>query len=426
MAVRVGSARIDERGKATGGKAGDQTKGEVSTQAWYKHSKGWVVLRAKDDTVRSKIAEAMEAACANNHIGYDQSQRNTLYTAVQGKGFDPSKVTTDVETDCSALVRVCLAYAGIQVADFSTATEKSVIEKTGKFEVITAAGTCNSSTNLKRGDILVTKTKGHTVVVLDNGANVTVVAAPTPVANVAKTIWDFLKGKGLTECGIAGLMGNLKAESGLKPTNVQNSYEAKLGMNDETYTVAVDNGSYTNFEKDAAGYGLAQWTYHTRKAGLLKAAKAAGKSVGDLNVQLNYLWTELQGYKKVLAVLQTATTVRAASDAVLVDFEKPANQTEAVKVKRASYGEEYYKQFATGKQSVSAPAPAAGFKPYTVRVTASALNIRAGAGVEFNKVGCLGKGEIYTIVEEKMNGSTKWGKLKSGAGWISLAYTKRV
>ena len=298
MAVRVGSARIDERGKATGGKAGDQTKGEVSTQAWYKHSKGWVVLRAKDDTVRSKIAEAMEAACANNHIGYDQSQRNTLYTAVQGKGFDPSKVTTDVETDCSALVRVCLAYAGIQVADFSTATEKSVIEKTGKFEVITAAGTCNSSTNLKRGDILVTKTKGHTVVVLDNGANVTVVAAPAPVANVAKTIWDFLKGKGLTECGIAGLMGNLKAESGLKPTNVQNSYEAKLGMNDETYTAAVDNGSYTNFEKDAAGYGLAQWTYHTRKAGLLKAAKAAGKSVGDLNVQLNYLWTELHGYKK--------------------------------------------------------------------------------------------------------------------------------
>lgn len=426
MAVRVGSARIDERGKATGGKAGDQTKGEVSTQAWYKHSKGWVVLRAKDDTVRSKIAEAMEAACANNHIGYDQSQRNTLYTAAQGKGFDPSKVTTDVETDCSALVRVCLAYAGIQVADFSTATEKSVIEKTGKFEVITAAGTCNSSTNLKRGDILVTKTKGHTVVVLDNGANVTVVAAPAPVANVAKTIWDFLKGKGLTECGIAGLMGNLKAESGLKPTNVQNSYEAKLGLNDDTYTAAVDNGSYTNFEKDAAGYGLAQWTYHTRKAGLLKAARSAGKSVGDLNVQLNYLWTELQGYKKVLAVLQTATTVRAASDAVLVDFEKPANQTEAVKVKRASYGEEYYKQFATGKQSISTPAPAAGFTPYKVRVTASALNVRAGAGVEFNKVGCLGKGEIYTIVEEKMNGSTKWGKLKSGAGWISLAYTKRV
>lgn len=422
MAVRVGSARIDERGAATGGKAGDQTKGEVSTQAWYKHSKGWVVLRAKDDITRSKIAEAMEAACANDHIGYDQSQRNTLYEAVKSKGFDPSKVTTNVEADCSSLVRVCLAYAGISVGDFNTATEKSVIEKTGKFEVITAAGTCNSSTNLKRGDILVTKTKGHTVVVLDNGANITVsapVPAPTPVSNVAKTIWDFLKSKGLTECGVAGLMGNLKAESGLKPTNVQNSYEAKLGMNDDTYTAAVDNGSYKNFEKDAAGYGLAQWTYHTRKAGLLKAAKAAGKSVGDLNVQLNYLWTELQGYKKVLAVLQTATTVRAASDAVLVDFEKPANQTESVKVKRASYGEEYYKQFATGKATT-------GGVSYKIRVTASALNVRAGAGTDNKVVRLLGKGEIHTIVEEKMNGSTKWGRLSDGTGWISLAYTRRV
>lgn len=48
MAVIIGSARIDERGKASGGKAGDQTGKEVSTQNWYKHSKGWVLLRPKD------------------------------------------------------------------------------------------------------------------------------------------------------------------------------------------------------------------------------------------------------------------------------------------------------------------------------------------------------------------------------------------
>ena len=172
MSVRVGSARIDEQGKATGGKAGDQTGGEVSTQTWYKHSKGWVVIRAKDDTVRSKIAEAMESACANNHIGYDQSQRNTLYNAVKSLGFNPGRVTTDVETDCSALVRVCCAFAGIVVGDFNTSSEVSVLEKTGKFEIIKTAATCNSSVNLKRGDILVTKTKGHTVVVLDNGSNI--------------------------------------------------------------------------------------------------------------------------------------------------------------------------------------------------------------------------------------------------------------
>ena len=89
-------------------------------------------------------------------------------------------------------------------------------------------------------------------------------------------IWNFLKSKGLSSCGAAGLMGNLYAESGLNPQNLQNSYEKKLGHTDASYTAAVDNGSYGNFARDGAGYGLAQWTYHTRKAALLEYAKAAG------------------------------------------------------------------------------------------------------------------------------------------------------
>lgn len=81
-------------------------------------------------------------------------------------------------------------------------------------------------------------------------------------------IWSFLLGKIGNAYGVAGLMGNLNAESGLRPNNLQNTYEKSLGMSDEKYTAAVDNGSYTNFAKDSAGYGLAQWTYHTRKAAL--------------------------------------------------------------------------------------------------------------------------------------------------------------
>lgn len=80
-----------------------------------------------------------------------------------------------------------------------------------------------------------------------------------------KTIWDYLTSQGLTPAGAAGLMGNLYAESGLNPTNLQNSYESKLGYTDATYTAAVDSGAYSNFAKDSAGYGLAQWTYWSRK-----------------------------------------------------------------------------------------------------------------------------------------------------------------
>ena len=131
----------------------------------------------------------------------------------------------------------------------------------------------------------------------------------------------------MTACGAAGLMGNLYAESGLIPTNLQNTYEKKLGYTDASYTAAVDSGAYTNFAKDGAGYGLAQWTYHTRKAALLAFAKAAGKSVGDLETQLAFLVHELGGsFPAVLSALKTAKTVRAASDVVLLKFERPANQ----------------------------------------------------------------------------------------------------
>lgn len=80
-----------------------------------------------------------------------------------------------------------------------------------------------------------------------------------------KVIWDFFKSQGLNDYGIAGLMGNLYAESGLKPTNLQNTYEKSLGYTDAEYTAAVDQKLYTNFVNDSAGYGLAQWTYYSRK-----------------------------------------------------------------------------------------------------------------------------------------------------------------
>ncbi len=169
MAVNIGSARIDENGKAHGGKAGDQTGRELSTQPWYKHAKGWVVLRPKSLEIAERIARCMEMACANQKIGYDQYQRDTLYNAAKPLGFDVSKIAAACETDCSALVRVCMAYAGIMVASFRTTTQAAVMAKTGQFDKLTASKYTAQSAYLKRGDVLVTKTQGHTVVVLTDG-----------------------------------------------------------------------------------------------------------------------------------------------------------------------------------------------------------------------------------------------------------------
>lgn len=167
MAVLIGSARSSYGNTAPG----DQHSGlEVSTQKWYLHSKGWVLLRAKDAAAREKIALAMERACANNNIGYSQPTRNTLYNDVKPFGFDPARTTKKVNTDCSALVRVCVNFAGIAVGDFITSTEASALVATGAFDKLTDDAHCKRDDYLLRGDILVTRTKGHTVVVLSDGA----------------------------------------------------------------------------------------------------------------------------------------------------------------------------------------------------------------------------------------------------------------
>ena len=176
--VKIGSARIDENGNATGGKAGDQTGKEVSTQNWYKHSKGWRVFRAKDPEVAEKIAWDMQAACDNPKIGYDQGQRDTLYTVAKLVGFDCSKVQAACETDCSALVRVCCAYAGVMLPNIRTTNEPKALLDSGDFVELTGAKYTDSPDYLRRGDILCTKTQGHTVVVLSSGSK----AEVAPVA----------------------------------------------------------------------------------------------------------------------------------------------------------------------------------------------------------------------------------------------------
>lgn len=164
--------------------------------------------------------------------------------------------------------------------------------------------------------------------------------------STASTIWSFFKGKGLNDFAIAGIMGNLNAESALKPNNLQNSYQNKLGYTDEAYTAAVDSGAYTNFVKDCAGYGLAQWTYWSRKQALLDYARSVGKSIGDLTMQLDFMWKEMQGYKSMMTTLKAATSILEASNAVLTQYERPANMGESVQKTRAGYGQTYYNEFA--------------------------------------------------------------------------------
>lgn len=161
MDVIIGSARIDENGKIKGGKAGDNNGREVSTQKYYNSSKGWVGLRAKNPSVAAKLAAAMLEACNNDNIGYDQNQRTGVITELRKAG-SLADIKVKTEADCSSLVRACVIQAtGIDPGNFNTATEKKMLLATGLFEEVSI----NKASDCRTGDILVTKTKGHTVTV---------------------------------------------------------------------------------------------------------------------------------------------------------------------------------------------------------------------------------------------------------------------
>lgn len=166
---------------------------------------------------------------------------------------------------------------------------------------------------------------------------------------MSKYIFDFLVSKIGNEFGAAGLMGNLYVESKLQSVYLEGSYAKKFGMTSQEYTDIFDQLSESEVEtfcRDGAGYGLAQWTYWSRKKGLWSYAQQHMKSVGDLDIQLNYLWDEIQKYKKVLPVLKSAKSVREASDVVCLEYEKPQHTEEKYLQNRANYGQKYYEEYA--------------------------------------------------------------------------------
>ena len=133
----------------------------------------------------------------------------------------------------------------------------------------------------------------------------------------------------------------------MRANNLQDCYQGSLGMNDEQYTAAVDSGSYGNFIHDSAGYGLYQATFWSIKEHLLNYARAHGKSIGDWQMQVDQFIALLkEQYSGVWNTLLSATSVRQASDAVLLKFERPADQSAGVQVYRAGLGQNFFDQFA--------------------------------------------------------------------------------
>lgn len=158
-----------------------------------------------------------------------------------------------------------------------------------------------------------------------------------------QTIYTQLINAGMSRAGACGLMGNMNAESAMRANNAQ---DGMTKLTDAEYTARVDNGTYTNFVRDAVGYGLCQWTYWTRKQGLLNFAKQKGVSIGNETMQVEYAIRELKNeYPGLWKFLCTTESVQDAASRICKEYERPAINNIDV---RAAYGRMYFEEMSGG------------------------------------------------------------------------------
>lgn len=193
MAVKIGHASINEFKKITGGREGDQTGKEIFIANWY--NGGWnLMLRPITYELAEKSAVFVEHICANDNVGYCQNGRNSLYKYAKEANFDGTKIKNKCECDCSSFMHVAAIAGGAKIAYGSngatTRTLRTVLGKSGYYEIYTDSKYLTSDKYLKRGDILV-KEGAHTVMVLENGSGVTSTSKPlasAPKVNVTYAV----------------------------------------------------------------------------------------------------------------------------------------------------------------------------------------------------------------------------------------------
>ena len=169
-----------------------------------------------------------------------------------------------------------------------------------------------------------------------------------------QSIYSQLINAGLSKAGACGVMGNMNAESAMRANNAQ---DGMTKLSDAEYTAGVDNGTYTNFVRDAVGYGLCQWTYWTRKQELYNYAKSKGVSIGDETMQVEFALHEIKNnYPTLWKFLCTTDDVHDAAARICTEYERPAVNNINV---RASYALRYFEEMSceTNDEQPQTPMP---------------------------------------------------------------------
>ena len=196
-----------------------------------------------------------------------------------------------------------------------------------------------------------------------------------------ENIWHYLKHKGFSDIAAAALLGNMEAESNCVSCRLQGDFTTGFKRSID-YTAQVDAGKISRHEfiydgPGGGGYGLCQWTYPTRKAGLYDLAEEQGVSIGDEFIQVEWLMRELwqEEYRSVREILANSVSIKECSDVIIKQFLRPADQSEAVCKYRADLGREFYQQFSDAEAEDPEGIPEEG----TVKITEDEFRVYSRA-----------------------------------------------
>lgn len=273
-------------------------------------------------------------------------------------------------------------------------------------------------------------------------------------SNNSERVWNYLITHGITKEGAAAVMGNMDAESGIQPNNVQDCYEGSVG-DDATYTSNVDSGSYTRdrFVNDEAGYGLCQWTVSDRKGPLYDYAKDQRASIGDLATQMNYLVLDEfpRLFGSIYTELQSTTDLNSATERFMRKFENPADQSSSAIQGRINRARNFYDKYynltpstsitPTGQGSTNTGAglvnsawdakilnnvngigTSDGINSGTVNTDGGVLNFRSGPSTDNDILDTIQNGYVFDRLE--YDGHPGWYKTSynGNTGYVSGQY----
>lgn len=141
-----------------------------------------------------------------------------------------------------------------------------------------------------------------------------------------QTIYNTFRKHGLTEAAALAFLGNWECESGNEPYRLQGDFSTYRTAS-KAYVQGLENGSISKqqFQNDQKGFGLAQWTYWSRKADLYDYWKASGKAIDNAEMQTEFALKELrESYGALLDFLKSTTDVFTATSRICREYERPA------------------------------------------------------------------------------------------------------